>query len=181
MPGHKPFPARSDNHAEGTRGKVLVAYATWAGSTIEVADSVAFAIAKQGYWLGLKHIETVERLQDYSAVIIGSAIRMGNVTPEVKSFVEKRKAGPVKIQTAYFVVCLTLKDDTPEKREKVKEYLAPLRKTLAPFAEGYFAGKMDYAKLKAIDRFIVKRLVKAPKGDFREWHKIRAWGSNILQ
>lgn len=171
----KPFLIKSYGDSVTSKGKVLVAYATRAGSTIEVADSIALTIAQQGYWVDLKHIETVDKLEDYSAVIIGSAIRMGNVTPEVKKFVERRKIELEKIPTAYFVVCLTLKDDTPENREKVTEYLAPLRTLVTPFAEGYFAGKMDYSKLKRIDRFIAKHVAKAPEGDFRDWEKIKAW------
>jgi menaquinone-dependent protoporphyrinogen oxidase len=98
---------------------------------------------------------------------------MGNVTPEMKKCVERNKAQLGSIPTAYFIVCLTMKDDTPENREKVAGYLTPLRALVQPFAEGSFAGKMDYSKLKRFDRFMAKRLVKAPEGDFREWDKIR--------
>lgn len=161
-------------------GKVLVAYATRAGSTIEVADSIAFTIAEKGYMVDLMHIDNVGSLAEYDAVIIGSAIRVGNVTPEVKKFVEERKAELKNIPTAYFIVCLTLKDDTPENREKVSAYLGPLRSIVTPFSEGYFAGKMDYSKLKRFDRFIAKRMVKAPEGDFRDWEKIRVWAQNSI-
>jgi menaquinone-dependent protoporphyrinogen oxidase len=82
------------------------------------------------------HIDGVGSLTDYNAVVIGSAIRMGNVTPEVKNFVEKRRVELEGIPTAYFITCLTLKDDTPENREAVKKYLEPLRKMVTLFAEG---------------------------------------------
>jgi menaquinone-dependent protoporphyrinogen oxidase len=169
----------SKNYGEEIHGKILVAYATRAGSTIEVADSVAYHIAGKGYRVELRHINEVSDLSSYSLIIIGSAIRMGNVTPEIKSFVEKRKNEIETIPTAYFVVCLTLKDDTSDNREKVKEYLSPLRIIVQPFAEGYFAGKMDYSKLKRMDRFIVKRMVKAPEGDFRDWKLIREWAEEL--
>ena len=172
----KNYEKQSDN-LEGT---VLVAYATRAGSTIEVADSIAYAIAGKGYTVELRHIEEVSDLSLYSAIFFGSAIRMGNVTPEMKKFVERNKAQMGSIPTAYFIVCLTMKDDTPENREKVAEYLTPLRTLVQPFAEGYFAGKMDYSKLKRFDRFIVKRMIKAPEGDFRDWNKIREWAEEVL-
>jgi menaquinone-dependent protoporphyrinogen oxidase len=54
-----------------------------------------------------------------------------------------------------------------------------LREIVEPFAEGYFAGKMDYSKLKPLDRFIAKRLVKAPEGDFRNWDKIKSWALKL--
>lgn len=175
----KTFVNKSYGDSVTNKGRVLVAYATRAGSTIEVADSIALTIAQQGYWVDLKHIEAVPKLDDYSAVILGSAIRMGNVTPEVKAFVERSSVKLNKIPTAYFVVCLTLKDDTSDNREKVTEYLSPLRTHVTPFAEGYFAGKMDYSKLKPFDKFIAKRVAKAPEGDFRDWEKIREWALDL--
>jgi len=177
----KPFECKQYGNSSRNKGKVMVAFATRAGSTIEVADSIALSIAKQGYWVILMHISEVDSLTTFNAVVIGSAIRMGNVTPEVTRFVEKRRVELKRVPTAYFITCLTLKDDTPENREAVKKYLEPLRGTVTPFAEGYFAGKMDYTKLKRIDRFIAKRIVKAPEGDFRDWVKIREWSLDLLQ
>lgn len=176
----KPFAYKQYGNSSSNKGKVLVTFATRAGSTIEVADSIAHTIAKQGYWVILMHISEVDSLTNFNAVVIGSAIRMGNVTPEITHFVEKRRVELERVPTAYFITCLTLKDDTPENREAVKKYLEPLRGIVTPFAEGYFAGKMDYSRLKRIDRFIAKRIVKAPEGDFRNWEKIREWAINIL-
>jgi menaquinone-dependent protoporphyrinogen oxidase len=177
----KPFESKQYGNSINSKGKVLVTFATRAGSTIEVADSIAHSIAKQGYCVTLMHIDEVGSLTDYSAVVIGSAIRMGSVTPEVKRFVEERRDELERVPTAYFITCLTLKDDTPENREAVKKYLEPLRKMVTPFAEGYFAGKMDYSKLKPLDRFMAKRMVKAPEGDFRDWGKIYYWSKNLMQ
>lgn len=163
----------------GRSSKILVTYATRAGSTIDIADSIAFTISQQGYCVDLVHINSIGNLTDYSAVIIGSAIRMGNVIPEVKKFVKANSESLHKIPTAFFIACLTLHEDTPENRAMVKEYLAPLREEVVPFAEGYFAGKMDYSTLKPLSRFAAKRMVKAPEGDFRNWEEIRRWASNL--
>jgi hypothetical protein len=40
---------------------------------------------------------------------------------------------------------------------------------------------MDYSKLNRIDRFIAKRVVKAPEGDFRDWKKVGEWAVNLMQ
>jgi menaquinone-dependent protoporphyrinogen oxidase len=178
---NKELQAKSYGNATSNKGRVLLTYATRAGSTIEVADTIALAIANNGYLVDIMHIDNVQSLSDYSTIIIGSAIRMGNVTPEVKKFVEAQRIELQSIPTAYFITCLTLKDDTPENRETVKAYLAPLREMVEPFAEGYFAGKMDYSKLKPFSRFIAKRVAKAPEGDFRNWGEIKAWGEPLLK
>jgi menaquinone-dependent protoporphyrinogen IX oxidase len=40
---------------------------------------------------------------------------------------------------------------------------------------------MDYSMLKPMDKFMAKRMVKAPEGDFRDWEKIREWAVNLMQ
>lgn len=176
---HIPMPTKTYGAEATGNGRVLVAYATRAGSTIDIADSIAFGISQQGYCVDLVHINSIDNLIDYSAIVIGSAIRMGNVTPEVKRFVKINKEILQTKPTAYFIACLTLHEDTPENRAKVKDYLIPLREMVTPFAEGYFAGEMDYSKLKGFDKFVAKRMVKAPEGDFRDWGKIREWAFDL--
>lgn len=172
--------AKSYGKVNDRNGRILVTFASRAGSTKEVADTIASTIASQGYLVDIMKIEDVKSVSEYSHVIIGSAIRMGNVTPEVKKFVETHKIELQTISTAFFITCLTLKDDNPENREAVRAYLAPLRDVVKPFAEGYFAGKMDYSKLKPFSRFLAKRVVKAPEGDFRDWAKIKSWASELF-
>jgi menaquinone-dependent protoporphyrinogen oxidase len=176
---NKQLLAKTYGDGTNNKGRVLVTYATRAGSTIEVADTIALEISKQGYLVDLMHVENVKFISIYSAVVIGSAIRMGNVTPEIKKFVEEQKMELQNTPTAYFINCLTLKDDTPENREAVKPYLASLRDLVEPVAEGYFAGKMDYSKLTPFSRFLAKRVVKAPEGDFRNWEEIKSWASEL--
>jgi menaquinone-dependent protoporphyrinogen oxidase len=177
---HIPMPTKTYGDEVSCKGRVLVTYATRAGSTIDIADSISFCVSQQGYVVDLMHVSSVENLSDYSTIVIGSAIRMGNVTPEVKRFVQTNKEALQDKPTAYFIACLTLHEDTPENRAKVKDYLIPLREIVTPFAEGYFAGKMDYAKLKPFSRFAAKRMVKAPEGDFRDWEDIRRWSTTLL-
>jgi menaquinone-dependent protoporphyrinogen oxidase len=81
-------------------------------------------------------------------------------------------------KTAFFTLCMTLQQDTPEHREKVAAYLEPVREILEPDEIEFFAGKMDYRKLALAPRLIVKRM-KVPEGDFRNWHAIGAWADGL--
>jgi menaquinone-dependent protoporphyrinogen oxidase len=165
---------------KGMPKSILVVYGTWAGSTAEVADFIGKTLAEGGYRVDVKPVESVKSTAGYHAVIIGSAIRVGKVKPEVMDFVKIHKSELEKMPTAYFVVCMTMKDDTPDNRKTVNAYLDPLREQVRPVDAGLFAGKMDYSKLGFFARIAVKYFVKVPEGDFRNWNSIKAWAQSLL-
>ena len=144
-------------------GKILVAYATRAGSTGEVAQAVAEALRTRGggETVDVIPVNEVTDLSPYWAVIIGSAIRYGKWLPEAVDFVAKNQAALAKAPTAFFLVSGYLKDDTPEMRARVSGFLDPVRKILQPDKEGLFAGKTG-------------------KGDWRNWDQIRAWAAEAV-
>jgi menaquinone-dependent protoporphyrinogen oxidase len=160
-------------------GKVLVAYATKAGSTTEVAQAIAEVLRNQGNTVDVAPVKEVKDLSPYRAVIAGSAIRMGSWLPEAVDFVAKNQAALAKVPTAFFLVSGYLKDDTPEMRAKVSAFLDPVRAMVKPGKEGMFAGKMDYSKITFLDRLIAK-MVKSVEGDWRNWDQIRAWAADAI-
>ena len=162
------------------KNRILVVYATRAGSAAEVAEFVGKALARQGASVDVKPARSVQSLADYSAVVAGSGIRAGQLYSDITGFVQRYKGELEKMPTAYFVECMTLKDDTAANRKTVEAYLEPLRATVKPVAAGLFAGKMDYSKLGVFARFAVKNMVKVPEGDFRDWNAIEAWAAALL-
>jgi menaquinone-dependent protoporphyrinogen oxidase len=144
-------------------GKVLVAYATRAGSTAEVAQAIAEVLRARsgGENVDVLPVKEVMDLSPYRAVIVGSAIRMGRWLPEAVDFVAKNQAALARVPAAFFLVSGYLKDDTPEMRARVSAFLDPVRKILQPGKEGLFAGKTG-------------------KGDWRNWDQIRAWAADAI-
>lgn len=160
--------------------KILVVYATRAGSTVEVADFVGKTLAKYNTNVDVKPVQNVTSLTGYTAIVIGSGIRAGKLYSEIIKFVKQHKNELENIPTIYFVDCMTLKEDNEKNRKIVYGYLDPLRAEVKPVAAGLFAGKMDYSKLGFFPRFIVKNMVKVPEGDFRNWNAIEAWTTALL-
>ena len=159
--------------------KILVAYATKAGSTAEVAAEIGRVVeSKSGCKVDVHPVGKLKEVDGYDAVIIGSGIRAGKWLPEATKFVEKHRDALSQIPLAFFTVCLTLKDDTEENRRTVAAYLDPVREVVQPVEVGLFAGAMDYSKLPFILRLMMKAM-KAPQGDFRDWEAIRAWADSI--
>jgi len=158
--------------------KILVAYATRAGSTFEVAARVAEVLRAAGAIVDVKPVPAVHELKGYDAVVVGSAIRMGRWLPEAVAFVQAHRQTLSHIPTAYFLVSGLLRNDTPEIRGKVLAFLDPVRQILEPSSIGLFAGKIDYSRMDGLDRSIAEA-VSTSQGDWRNWEAIRSWAQGL--
>ncbi len=107
-----PVPAldSGDNtYGKGDTGmKVLVAYASRYGSTAEVAEAIGARLGERGFAVDVRNIEDLasspEILSGYSAVAVGSAVRVGNLLPAAVKFVEQNQGALRNIPVAYFAV-----------------------------------------------------------------------------
>jgi len=162
-----------------TRRKVLIAYATRAGSTASVAERVAEVLNQKGFVAQAMAIKEVRDTAPYDAVVLGSSIRAGKLMPEVFRFLDKNKTALEAKPFAAFIVCLTMKDSDEKNRATANSYLGPLRLLVKPASEGLFAGAYDPQKLGFIERQIMK-MIKAPPGDFRKWDQVEAWATGLV-
>lgn len=162
-------------------GKILVAYASRAGSTSRVAEAIAAVLCADGAAVDVRLAKEVTDVSSYRAVVVGSAIYMGRWMSDAVKFVERHKNALSRMLVAYFLVCLTLKDDTEENRRLVRAYLDPVlaqAPQVQPLDIGLFAGRMDYSKLSLFYRLAAKA-VDAPEGDYRNWGAIAAWAGRM--
>lgn len=173
-----PLPTTSYGENNMSNQHILIAYASKAGSTAEVAQRIGKVLADGGQRVDVQPAAKVKDLSAYSAVVVGSAIRAGHLLPEAMKFIETHRQELAQKPFSAFIVCLTLKDDTPENRKTVSAYLDPLRAVLPPAHEGMFAGVMDPSRLTFIERTLMK-MMKAPSGDFRRWDEIESWAAAL--
>ena len=160
--------------------QILVAYATRAGSTAEVADAIGKKLAAGGVMIDVKPIKKVQSIDTYRGVVLGSAIRRGAVLPEMTDFVKTYKDNLSKIPTAYFIVCMIIRENTETNRKTADSYLDPLRAEVTPVDTGIFIGKLEYSKLNFVDAFVVEHIIGTPEGDLRDWQQINDWAANLL-
>jgi menaquinone-dependent protoporphyrinogen oxidase len=160
------------------KDRILIAYASRCGSTGEVAQAMAEVLAAQGHAVDVQLAKKVQDLAPYSAVIVGSAIRMGKWLPEAAEFVTRHQARLSQLPTAFFTVHMLNLDDKPECRAAREAYIAPVRKVLTPSAEAFFAGKIELARMSLFDRLMSKAM-KANDQDLRDWNKIRSWAEGL--
>ncbi len=161
--------------------RILIAYATKAGSTADVAAFMGKVLREAGASADVLPLKQVRDLSGYSGAILGSAIRMGKVLPELVKFVRMHAATLCQMPLAYFNINITLMDDTPESRAIVDSYFNPLRAICEPLRVGAFAGRMDYARLGWLTRFLISQnRDEIPEGDWINWEAIRAWTLELL-
>jgi menaquinone-dependent protoporphyrinogen oxidase len=161
--------------------KILVAYSSAAGSTAEVAEAVARAISGGNGGVDVLRTKDVKDLSPYRAVVVGTGIRAGRVYRDALTFLGRHHDALSQVHVAYFIVCMTMKDDTQESRSQVETYVDQMRARaprVEPLGVGLFAGKMDFETLPFPLRWILKAM-RQEQGDYRDWDAIKAWAAGV--
>jgi menaquinone-dependent protoporphyrinogen oxidase len=159
--------------------RILVTYATRAGSTFEVATAIGETLAARNFLVDIKPIKENPRVERYEAVLMGSAVRMGKWLPEAVDFVKTNRVALNHVPVALFTIHMKNTGDDEQSIASRKAYLNAVRPLLKPVPEVFFAGKIDQAGLSFIERLTV-RIVKSPVGDFRDWDEIRRWAQAFV-
>ena len=164
--------------------KILVTYASRAGSTTEIAESISKTLNQSGVQVDLLPMQDVKDISPYRAVVVGSAIRESKWLPEAMQFVQSHRAELAKKPFATFTVCITLAiSNSDQYRQAVAGWIEPVRAQVRPVSEGLFPGRLDFSKLPVTFDTLLFRAVVAfgiiPKGDRRDWNAIRAWAENL--
>lgn len=152
---------------------VLVAYATKAGSTREVAEVVARTLREHGLETDVRPVDEVATLAPYSAVVLGTALYTGRVHKAARRFLSGHRDELAELPLAVFAMGpKTLADeDVAASRVQLDRALAAhpqLR--LGPVA--IFGGVVNPTKL----HFPFNRM---PESDARDWDAIRAWADEV--
>jgi len=164
--------------------KILVAYASRAGSTAGVAEAIGKTLAESGAQVEVRPMTEVKDLAPYRAVVAGSAIQGGQWLPEAMQFMQTHRAELARQPFATFLVCMTLSmRNADQYREHVATWLNPVRALVKPVSEGLFAGALDISKVPSFRDGLKFRLSVAfgvwSEGDHRDWNAIRAWAMGL--
>lgn len=155
--------------------KVLLAYASRYGSTREIAEAIVEVFGWSNLPADLKDVRDVDSIDEYNAVILGSAIYMGQWMKEARQFVDRfeddLKSRPVWIFTSGPI------GDDPFPKEDPPETPAMMERTGAQEYRS-FSGRLDRSKL-GLGEKIVATVVRAPEGDYRNWTSIRDWAKSV--
>jgi menaquinone-dependent protoporphyrinogen oxidase len=164
--------------------RVLVTYASRAGSTAGVAEAIGKSLIEGGAQVDVLPMNNVTDLTSYRAVVAGSAIRGQQWLPEAMQFMRDHQTELASKPFAAFMVCITLSmANAGQYLEGLKGWMKPVRDLVFPFSEGYFAGALDFSKLPSSFNVLSMRLVVLfgiwKEGDHRDWNAIRLWAESL--
>lgn len=164
--------------------RILVTYASRAGSTAEVAQAIGKTLSEGGREVDILPMNEVRDLSPYGAVVAGSAIRGSKWLPEALQFIQSHRSVLAQKRFAMFTVCITMAMKNAENyRAGVLNWTAPVRGMVKPLSEGLFAGMLDFSKLSINFDTLLLRLSVAlgifPRGDHRDWSAIRSWAESL--
>ncbi|MGD9093573.1 MAG: flavodoxin domain-containing protein [Anaerolineales bacterium] len=167
--------------AKTMKEKILVTYATYAGSTVEVAAAIGATLAADAA-VDVKPISDLTPpnnggFNGYRAVLIGSAVQYASWLPEAVEFVKANQQALARLPVALYCVHIRNTGDDETSRQNRLAYLDVVRPHIRPVAEGFFAGKFDRRGAELLLPGFLPRLV--PPMDFRNWEKIRAWAQSV--
>jgi len=188
--------------------RILVAYATMAGSTADVAQAVGEEIAKSGLQVDVLPLSEVKDIQTYAGVVVGGPMIMGWHRAAV-GFIKKHRDAFQRIPLAVFVMAMSLTQtgetsvgDVPvyvdeklpkppekegslnfkERYARLLNYLQPILKAtrpVKPVSIGVFGGRLEYGRLKWWAVLFVMLIIQAPAGERRNWPAIREWSAGL--
>lgn len=188
--------------------RVLVTYATMAGSTAEVAQLIGEELEKSDLEVDVRGMEEVDSLDGYDGVVVGGPMILG-WHRAARRFLKKNRRAFDSTPLAVFITAMALTDAPWEGLEGVEvtvdenlpkppkvegklsfreryatlsNYLRPILRATAPFKPasiGVFAGRMEYGRLKWWAVIFAMVIVQAQAGDRRDWSAIRSWASGL--
>jgi menaquinone-dependent protoporphyrinogen oxidase len=159
--------------------KILVAYATHAGSTREIAEFIARALTERGMEMEIQEMKSVKSAKGFDAFVLGAPMYIFHILGDAHRFLKKYKNEIEKTPTAFFSL-----GPITEKEEDWKNAREPFEKELAkypwfhPVAKEVFGGKLDSSKL-GFPYSLMPGKDQLPQGDIRDWDKIKAWAESL--
>jgi menaquinone-dependent protoporphyrinogen oxidase len=168
-----------------TKNKILVTYASNTGSTGGIAEEIGKNLAKTGRGVDVLPIKSVNALDDYAAVVLGSPINNGKWLPSAAEFVEANQQKLRQIPTAFFMVGLMANKQNDADNQMIDQFLATERGIVPPVAEGRFVGVMFTSGYSGLEKlgihfFIAYCGLGLRGGDFRDPAAISAWTESII-
>lgn len=190
--------------------RILVTYATMAGSTAEVAQAVAETLEARGAEVDVLPIREAPDPAGYDGVVVGGPMIMG-WHREAHGWLKRHRKTLQGRPLAVFVLAMSLTDtgvsavdgvaltldgrlpkppaqpgrlSFRERYARPDRYVRPIleaARPARPVGVGLFGGRLEYGRLKWWAVLFAMLVIRAPAGDKRDWDAIRAWAETLAE
>jgi len=166
--------------------KVLVAYASKAGSTREIAQFIAEKLRGHEVQADVQRVDSVKSLAGYDAFVIGSALYYYHWIKEAKQFVSQNRDVLASRPVWIFSSGPTGAKMTDKNGKDLKEVSGPkeieeLRAWVHPRDHAVFFGAFFADRMKGAAGLFARWIPKDEEGDFRNWSEIEGWANGIAE
>ena len=155
--------------------KVLVCAASKYGATSQIAQAVADVLAERGCEVTVLPPQQVGAVEEFDAVVLGSAVYMGHWLKPARDLVERSAAA-----LAARPVWLFSSGPVGEPAKPAGQPVDVTKILQATNARDHqiFTGKLARKHLSLPDRAMASA-IRAAEGDFRNWAQIKDWATGI--
>ncbi|HET8528818.1 MAG TPA: flavodoxin domain-containing protein [Gaiellaceae bacterium] len=154
---------------------VLVTCASKHGATTEIAEALGRELDAHGLDVDVVPADEVGGVERYDAVVLGSAVYMGNWLAPALALAEANEQALRGRPTWLFSSGPLGDPPQPDPPD-----LAPLAERVGARGHRVFTGRLDRGRLSLGERAVV-RMVKAPYGDFRDWEAVADLADEIAR
>lgn len=160
--------------------KVLVTYASKYGATAEIAEKMGDVLRQAGMHTDVLPVKQVRDLTVYEAVILGSAVYIGQWRKDAVKFLKANEKILAEQPVWLFSSGPAGEGDPVELLQgwRFPPKLQPIANRIQPRDIVVFHGNVDMEKANFIEKWMITN-VKSPVGDFRDWDAITSWAASI--
>jgi menaquinone-dependent protoporphyrinogen oxidase len=162
--------------------KVLVTASSKYGSTAEIAEVIGKALVADGLGVDVTPPDGVTSLDEYDAVVLGSAVYTGHWLAPAKALVARSREA-----LAERPVWLFSSGPVGDPSRRLVQQMGADPVDLGQILDGtrarehrMFAGKLDKRNLRLPQRAALT-VVRGLDGDFRDWIEIKQWAAGIAE
>ncbi len=155
--------------------KVLVCAATKYGATGEIANAVADVLAEKGLEVTVIPPEQAGAIEQFDAVVLGSAVYMGQWMKPARELVD-RSAAALAARPVWLFSSGPVGE--PAKPAENPVDVSKILQSTKARDHRVFTGRLLRKHLSFPDRAMASA-IRAAEGDFRNWAEIRAWAAGI--
>jgi menaquinone-dependent protoporphyrinogen oxidase len=169
-------PARPTAAMEGSlAARVLVAYATKLGSTREISETIAGLLTGAGFPSEARSVRDVRTLDEWDAVVLGSALYAAHWQRDANRFVVRHRAA-LTLLPLWLFSSGPLDARLAGANLPITEHAAEITVGLGALEHRTFGGRL------LADAPVDPQVLKThPIGDFRNWAQVHDWALAIAR
>ena len=173
--------------------KILILYASLEGQTKKIAEYIAENLSNQNQEIKLASAKNMTEdlvLESFDGIMIGASVHMGSHPKFLKKLIKQHIDLLNEKPTAFFSVCMAVKNRLPEKQQEARQYLEDFihQTGWEPIAQQTFAGAIKYSKYGFFVRLVMKQIAKKEGADtdtsrdyeYTDWDAVTEFANGFL-